>query len=118
MGEAIIGDNFGTDLPKTEVPEDALVEEKKLARYSRTQEYKRLKEFIEGRIEFYQHYLPNGDMVQGNPKNGDPFSVTSPPDTAHWIAACIVIKEFQNILGSYEQAKQAVANDTRGNSNL
>ena len=40
-----IGDNdMGINLPEAVVNEDALVEEKKMARYSKTAEFKRIKQ--------------------------------------------------------------------------
>src|SRR4051812_32656481 len=96
---AVIGDaDFGTSLPTTDVPEEVLEEEKKLAKYSQTAEFKRLKEFMENRIKFYQHYFPDGKPIDSVP--ADPQTIAS-----HWMAANIVVREFNNILNEYAQAK-------------
>ena len=108
----VIGDqDEPTRLPETEVPQEALAEEQKLARYSKTAEFKRLKEFMELRIKFYQMYLPDGSRVEGDPKDSG-ININLPREdiTAYWMAACIVIKEFQNILNEYELAREAVEN--------
>lgn len=91
-----------TKLPETQVPEEALVEEKKLARYSQTAEYRRLKEFLEDRVKFYQTYLPNGDPVE-----------SKEPSVANWIAANVIIKELTNILSEYERAREVVKDSER-----
>lgn len=107
---AVVGDfDEPTQVPETQVPEEVLSEEVKLAKYSKTAEFKRLKEFMEARIQFFQRYLPNGTPVQGSP-TAEGLSVTLPNGdlTAHWIAACLVIKEFENILMEYERAADAV----------
>lgn len=107
---AVVGDNDEpTSIPQTNVDAEALAEEKKLAKYSKTAEFKRLKEFMEARIQFYQRYLPNGQQVEGDPKDG-PLTVSVPMGdmTPYWVAACIVTKEFQNVLNEYANAAEAV----------
>ncbi len=106
---ATIGDrDEPTKLPETDVPEDLLEEERKLAQYSETAEFKRLKDFMEGRIKFYQRYLPSGEMVELDPKGNLQINPPRQDLTAHWIAACIVVKEFENILAEYERARETV----------
>lgn len=108
---AVVGDlDQPTDLPVTNVPDEMLEEERKLAKYSRTAEYKRLKEYMEGRIRFFQTYLPDGSAISA--RNDADDSVIA----AHWRAANIVIAEFQNVLNQYEQAKEVVDNVGRQNS--
>jgi hypothetical protein len=102
--------------PHTEVPEDQLkaeeLELRNMAKFSKTKEYKKLREFMEARISFYQKFLPNGAQVEGRPDNNNGFSVNVPHGdlTSNWIAACIVIKELENILGEYEQAAEVAKN--------
>lgn len=99
---AIIGDQDPvTNLPETVVPEDAMVEEKKMAQYSESAEFKRLKEFLEARIQFYQGYYPNGQLVQDLPAE---------ERAAYWQAACVITKELGNVLAEYKQAREAVKN--------
>lgn len=116
---AVVGDqDLPTTVPETTVPEEILAEEKKLARYSQTAEFKRLKEFMENRIKFYQRYLPNGSLVEGDPKDPS-LKITLPqgvsPDmmSVYWMAACLVTKEFENILSEYDRAREAVQDAER-----
>ncbi len=99
---AVVGDiDQPTSMPQTNTPKDILVEEKKLAKYSKTAEFKRLKEFLEARISFYQRYLPNGDPI-------DKLVMSDNELNAHWIAACVIIREIENILSEYAQAADVV----------
>lgn len=99
----VVGDqDFGTSLPQTDVPEEALTEEKKMAKYSKSKEFARLKEHVDGRIEYYKRYQPNGTSI---------IEMKDEERSLYWAVANIVIAEFQAILDSYEQAKEAV-NDT------
>lgn len=102
----IIGDNFGTDLPKTQVDETLLNNEKKLARYSKTKEYQALKQYLEDRIEFYKTFLPNGDDVRFE---------ASPEAGIKWTIANNIINEFRTIINRYEQAREIVKNAAGGN---
>lgn len=112
---AIIGDQDNPfEAPETVVEQQDLTEERKMAKYSRTAEFKRLKEFMEARIKFYQHYLPDGSLVQGDPKQGGPLNVqTEPTSVANWVAACVIISEFQNILAEYDQAAKVVSESSK-----
>lgn len=91
-------------VPQTEVPEEILEEEKKLARFSKTAEYKRLQSFMEDRIKFYQGFLPNGTPVKEANENSLGEAVVN------WKVANIVISEFQGVLDAYERAKETVKN--------
>lgn len=108
---AVMGDlDDPTIIPETSVPEEELTEEKKLAKYSKTAEFKRLKDYMEQRIEFYQRYLPNGSLVEGDPKDGRAVSFNLPQEdlNVYWRVACLLIREFQNVLLSYENAAETV----------
>src|SRR4051812_27355714 len=94
----IIGDNTGIDLPQMQVEENTLVEEKKMAKYSRSTEFKRIQEWCEGRIEFYQTYLPNGTEV----------GLDVAPSAEDWRVANRVIGEFRALINTYEIAGDAV----------
>lgn len=117
---AVMGEQDApTNVPVTQVPEEVLAEEKKLAKYSQTAEFKRLKEFMENRVKFYQRYFPNGSMVEGDPKNDRPGVINMPAGitqemmNVYWMAACIVTKEFENVLNEYAQAQEVVKNAER-----
>lgn len=102
---AIVGDqDLPTALPETVVPESVLTLEKSMAKYSKSAEFKRLKEFMEARIEFYQRYFPSGQRVQDIPEG---------ERAVYWQAACIVVSEFENILADYAQARAAVEDNGR-----
>jgi hypothetical protein len=98
--EVIQGSSFGTDLPKTEVDEVVLNEEKKMAKYSKTKEFKRLKEFLEARIKYFENFLPGGQPVA---------EVPAEERAAYWQASCVIIKEFRSVLNEYEAAAESVA---------
>lgn len=112
---AVVGENDEpTKLPETQVSDEDLLEEKKLAQYSQTAEFKRLREFMEARIKFYQNYLPNGSRIQGDPTtNGLSVSLPNGDLTANWIAACAIISEFENVLSTYERAREVVTDADR-----
>lgn len=98
---AVMGDQDSpTELPVTAIEDAMLVEEKSMAKYSKTDEYKRITKFVEGRIKFFQTYLPNGQAIASQVPNEDLAH--------HWAAANIVIGEFQAFLNAYEDARKAV----------
>lgn len=104
---AVVGDlDEPTKPPITQVPEEILAEEKKLAEYSQTAEYKRLKTFLEDRRSFYQNFLPNGQPIKEASEKSLGEAVIN------WKVANAIIAELNNILDSYEQARQAV-NDAK-----
>lgn len=106
------------EIPETTVNPEVLVEERKLAKYSKTAEFKRLKEFMDARVSFYQRYLPSGAQVEGTPSDGYKVNLSKdiPPDQlgSYWVAACIVIKEFENVLNEYANAAEAVSASEQG----
>lgn len=100
----VTGDNFGTDLPQTVVPADDLAVERNMAKFSKSREFKKLKDAIDTKIEFYKHYLPDGK----------PVTAHTDKDLAeigrHWLIANMVIGELEEILTAYELAREAVRN--------
>jgi hypothetical protein len=102
---AIMGDAHGIDLPEAVVNEEDLVIEKNMARFSKTKEWKLLKQHLEGRIEFYQHKLPNGLEV----------GLDTPATAEDWRVANRVIGELRLIISTYENAKQVVEDAGRQN---
>lgn len=95
----IVGDAMGIDLPEMEVEPGFLNDEKKLAKFSRTAEFKRLKDYIDTRVIFYQTCLPDGRPVAG---------VSKQERIDAWDGANLVIMELTNILGQYDAAAEAV----------
>lgn len=106
--QGIIGDADTKlpDIPQTTVPPEQLEEEKKLARFSKTAEFKRLKEHLENRIKFYQRFFPSGKDIKTT-------DIESKEMGAYWKIANVVVGEFQQILDDYENARQAVEEDVK-----
>lgn len=105
----IMGDNFGTELPETKVPEDDLSREQSMARFSKTTEFKALKVAIEERITYFQQYVPGG--------NGTAIAVDQLPNDERgwrWLASDMIIKELKGIIGAYEQANEVLKNAAAG----
>lgn len=96
----LVGDTYGTDLPKTQTQEQDLTSEKNMAKFSRTKEYGVLKDHLEARIKFFQTQLPDGRPLLKNN--------TSPVTSTDWVVANLVIGEFKAIIDAYEQANQVV----------
>lgn len=96
---SIVGDSMGTDLPQMQVSEGTLVEEKKMARYSKTDEFKRIKEHFEAKSAYYQQFLPG---------NIPPETVAEEERGKYWAIANIVIKEFNEVINMFEIAKDVV----------
>lgn len=93
----LMGEAFGIDLPQTGVEEQDLTLERSMAKYSKTEDFKRIKEHLESRIAFYQGHLPDGTSV-----------MVSMPSIAQWQAANVIIGELKAILASYELATEVV----------
>ena len=100
---AIMGDATGIDLPQAEPDLSYLADEKNRAKFSKTKEYKKLKEYIEERIATYQSFLPNGLEVGLD-------VVPSPED---WRVANRVIGELRAVLRTYELPGE-VLDESRG----
>lgn len=95
-----VGDQSVDQLPRTQVPERDLEAEKKAARFTRTEDYKALKKFIDGRIEFYERFMP-----------GSGISIAQLPNEERgymWLASSVIIDEFRGLLADYERAAEAV----------
>lgn len=100
---AIPGDEYGTELPKTEVPIEDLAEEKKMAKYSESAEFKRFRQIMEGKITHYEHFLPGGKL---------PADIPEEERGKWWAVADIVIREFKEILGYYDIASEIVKEES------
>ena len=94
----LLGDAQGIDLPQMEVNDNLLVEEKKMAKYSRSAEFKRIQAHCADRIEFYQKMLPNGLEV----------GLDYNPSTEDWRVANRIIGEFKLLMNMYDTASEAV----------
>jgi hypothetical protein len=97
----IIGDNYGIDLPSLQVDKDVLAEERAKARFSKSKEFKRLKDQMEARIEFYQRALPDGR----------PLTAVDAAERGNmWVIANAVIGEFNMLIADYENAAEVTKN--------
>lgn len=94
MGDA----DLGTGLPEMQLDQKELVEEKKMARYSKTAEFKRIQLHCQERIAFYQTHLPNGAEI----------GLDVVPSTEDWRVANRVIGEFKLLMNMYETAAEVV----------
>lgn len=101
----LIGDAYGTDLPQMQVDEQVLTEEKKMAKFTRTAEFKRIQEHCEERISFYQSFLPNGAEV----------GLDVVPSSEDWRVANRIIGELKLLMNMYETARKVVDEDSRRN---
>jgi len=103
--QGIIGDSYPTELPVTNVPEQDLTEEKKMAKFSKTREFKRLKTHMEERIAYYQTFLPSGKSVL---EAEDVVKLGQ-----NWLVAQAIVTELQAIIDAYELANETVKNAQR-----
>lgn len=95
----IVGDITGTELPIMEQQADQLAEERKMAKYSKTTEFKRIQDHFRERIEFYQKYLPNGTPIEGVPMA---------ELAQNWAVANAIIKELNSVIDGYYLAAEVV----------
>ena len=103
-----IVDNLPPELqtPQSNIDEKALNEEKNLAKYSKTKEFKAIKEYWEARIEFFQKFLPFGGEVR--------YQVPNDDIAQQWVLANNMINEIQVFLNRYENAKNVVDEANKG----
>jgi len=94
----LMGDSMGIDLPEMEVDQTSLDEEKNMARYSKSKEFKKIRAYCEDRINFYQTKLPNGLEV----------GLEVVPSTEDWRVANRVIGELKGLMNMYDNAKEVV----------
>lgn len=96
-----ITEDYGTELPQTQVEETDLNIERNAAKFSKTKEFQALKDHLKQRIKFYQTQLPDGKPV-------------TEAKIEDWKVANLVIAEFQAVLDFYENARQVVENASKG----
>ncbi len=96
---AIIGEDYGIELTETEVDSNQLIEEKKAAKYSRSAEFKKIREHMEARIAYFQSHLPDGRPVA---------TVPDSERVAAWVTANTIIAEFNAVINFYETANDIV----------
>lgn len=95
----IVGNDYPTELPQTQVDPNAMDEIAKAAKFSKTTEFKELKKHFESRIDFYKVYLPDGR----------PVITASMQDRAdNWAIANTIIGEFQAVIDVYEKAAETL----------
>lgn len=94
----LMGDVSDFDMSQ---PIEGVVEEKQLAQYATSEEFKQIQEYCADRIAFYQRFLPNGAEV----------GFDAIPTTEDWRVANRVICEFNLLMNRYETAIEAVTNE-------
>lgn len=100
---ALIGDdNYGTTLPETQLaPQQDISAERKMARFSKTAEFKKLKQVLEARMDHYRQFAPGTNYIGYRDLPNSERGYRS-------LVADIVIEEFQGLINAYEQAIQIV----------
>lgn len=99
----LIGDSSPVELPETQIDDTQFNEMQKTARFSKSKEYQDLKRYLEGRIEFYQQYLPNGQAI----------GAAKPEDIpGAWVAANVIVGEMRAIMAVYEQAAEFIKDES------
>ena len=98
---AVMGGDYPTELPEKEVDQSQLQELQKAARFSKTAEWKELKEHFERRMKFYQQYLPDGTSSLDS-------KVSIEERGRNWIVSNTIIGEFKAVIDVYEGAAQVV----------
>jgi hypothetical protein len=89
----------------TQLSDEQLADEKHMATFSSTKEFKKIKEYFEARIEFYQKYLPDGRAIAGEV-----------PSPEQWAIANAIIGELNMITSTYLNAAEAVKDAQRKDS--
>lgn len=95
-GYGIIGDDsYGTELPETTINDEVRQEQLAAARFSKSKEFKALKEHFENRIAFYQTYLPDGRPLT---------DVSAAERESMWVIANAIIGEFNAVINEFQRA--------------
>lgn len=92
---AELGDLTGIELPETPIDETALNELKHKAKYSRTKEFKELRDKAQIRIDFYKNFLPDGTPVATANKEAR---------AQLWGTANLIIAELEQLFDEHENA--------------
>lgn len=93
MDNGIIGDQTGYELPKQPTNEEFISELKKKARFSKSQEFKELRQNMQQRIDFYSQFLPGGASIH---------DMTNEERGKYWAVADLVTKELQAVIEAYD----------------
>lgn len=104
----IVGDdNFGTDIPQTQVPDVTTDNETvAAANFNNSTEFDRLKTNMQARIEYWQKYLPGGTPAD---------QLNHDERAWRWLAADSVITELRAIMDAYQGAADAVKEANEAN---
>ncbi len=99
----IIGDLDQIDLPMVNNDPQLLEEEQRKARFSKTKEFKELKDQIDRKIEFYSAYLPGGVSYEALLAVKDFEEIGKMT-----VLSSTIIGEFRQLIQTYETANEAV----------
>lgn len=91
--------------PLSQADDSQFEELKKTARFSKSVEFKALKEYIQSRIEFYQTYLPRGENPAAEKE------LTNEQLGEQWRIGNLVNGEFKQLLTIYETAADMVKDE-------
>lgn len=97
----LVGDISATELPEASLDkkEEALVELRKKAKYSRSKEFAELREYMEARIAHYQSFLPGNVPAEAVPEE---------ERGKYWAVANMVITELRQVIDGYDGANEQV----------
>lgn len=98
---SLIGDSNPTELPVMKMDDTSLIEEKKIAKYSKSKEFSRIQEHFEAKIAYYQQFLP-GNLL--------PETIPEEERGKYWAVANLLIKEFREVIDMYKLAEEVVDN--------
>ena len=87
------------DLPVSQIDEESKSREKQMAAFTEGREWDILKKILQAKIAFHQKFLPNGTAI-----TDIPMEELGP----RWVAATIVIDEFNSIINEYEGVAESV----------
>jgi hypothetical protein len=95
---AVIGDSPIVDLPQSQPNTEEIDNLRQRARFSKTKEFRELREAMDERIEFYSNFLPDGRLVA----TSDKLAVQN------WRLANIVIAELQAVKSAYDGSVELI----------
>jgi hypothetical protein len=94
-----VQDEGGLTLPETQIDEQSLAIERAMAKFAKSPEFARQKEYLESRIDFYKTYLPDGRPIT---------ELKEEERGKMWLVATLVIAEINAFLNSYSSASEAI----------
>lgn len=95
----LLGDAQGIDLPQMQVDKNFLTEEKKMAKYSRSAEFKRIEQWCAEKIAYHQSFLPGNVPIS---------QISEEERGKYWAVADLVITDLTELMNIFDNANEAV----------